>query len=177
MTDKCTCDMRTQLVGDGCEICNPDYIKTDITKLAREISLTGFERRFYVDPENPGIIRAEDDPSCGILIGRHAGAICTLINLGPKLAQTVLGSTVKGERMPQIPEQFQAMGDKYEKAMIKDAETISKLKTEVNKLKQKLGKAKAEQREKDALISECYPGNTGEFIAEKIREQNEEEQS
>jgi len=22
---KCTCNLRTKLVGDGCEICNPDY--------------------------------------------------------------------------------------------------------------------------------------------------------
>ena len=45
---------------------------------------------------------------------------------------------MKGEKMPQTPEQFARMGDLYEKALLaKDAE-ISSLKHRINQLQQKV---------------------------------------
>jgi hypothetical protein len=42
MLMECKCDMRTKLVGDGCEVCNPglalDYAKITITDLQDEVA-------------------------------------------------------------------------------------------------------------------------------------------
>jgi len=58
----------------------------------------------------------------------------------------------KGERMPQTPEQFARMAEKYEKALLREKEENSRLRAKFNKLNQKYLKAKQEQREKDAKI-------------------------
>ena len=42
----------------------------------------------------------------------------------------------KGERMPQTPEQFQRMGDMYEKSLLERDEQISRLKKKINELEQ-----------------------------------------
>jgi len=60
----------------------------------------------------------------------------------------------KGKRMPQTPEQFARMSEKYEKALLREKEENSRLRAKFNKLDQKYLKARKEQREKDATLAE-----------------------
>jgi len=58
----------------------------------------------------------------------------------------------KGERMPQTPEQFALMADKYEKALLREKEENSRLRAKLNELNQKYSKAKREQQAKHIEI-------------------------
>lgn len=46
----------------------------------------------------------------------------------------------RGQRMPETREQFNYLGDLYEKALIEKDKEISRLRIRINKLEQKLGK-------------------------------------
>ena len=51
-------------------------------------------------------------------------------------------SPAKGKPMPQTPEQFQRMGDLYEKALLKAQAENSRLRAEVHELRAKLSAKK-----------------------------------
>lgn len=48
----------------------------------------------------------------------------------------------KGERMPQTPEQFACMANKYERALKREQKENSRLRARINKLQQKCEKAR-----------------------------------
>lgn len=83
-----------------------------------------------------------------------------LLEKAEQLAQVVIDETIsltpRGERMPQTPEQFTYLADKYENALLEEKEENSRLRAKLNELDQKYSKAKQEQKEKNIKIIQAH---------------------
>lgn len=62
----------------------------------------------------------------------------------------------KGERMPQTPEQFAEMANKYEKALLREKELNSYYQERINRLEQKIKALTSEiNNNSDKIINFC----------------------